>query len=221
MKLKFTEHNSGTRLEQPVIADVDGDGQVEIAFVSERVNGQFGTYDGLTVLGDADNSWRPGRKIWNQHAYHITNVNDDGTIPAVADQNWLTYNNFRSGDLSAADGLSAPDLQLRSPETCKNVCAGADALDVWVQLGNVGAVPLTGGAKIEVYGTKMGMESLLKTVDFFDILAPGEFADALIIPVDTAGVETLRLVAVSKETECKVDADNEVVLTQPFCEAPT
>jgi len=152
---------------------------------------------------------------------HITNINDDGTIPAVADQNWLTYNNFRSGGLSAADGLSAPDLQLRSPETCKNVCAGADALEVWVQLGNVGAVPLTGGAKIEVYGTSKGMETLLKTAEFLDILAPGEFADALIIPVDTAGVETLRLVAVSKETECKVDADNEVVLTQPFCEAPT
>ena len=41
VKLKFEDHNSGTRLEQPVITDVDGDGQVEIAFVSEE-NANFG-----------------------------------------------------------------------------------------------------------------------------------------------------------------------------------
>ena len=32
------------------------------------------------------------------------------TSQKVPDPNWLTYNNFRSGDLSAADGLAAPDL---------------------------------------------------------------------------------------------------------------
>ena len=74
VKLKFTDHNSGTRLEQPVVADIDGDGEVEIAFVSESYGGQFGPINGITVLGDADHSWRPGRKIWNQHAYHITNM---------------------------------------------------------------------------------------------------------------------------------------------------
>ncbi|MEZ4384612.1 MAG: FG-GAP-like repeat-containing protein [Nannocystaceae bacterium] len=71
-KLKLTEHNSGTRLEYPVIADVDNDDQVEIVFVSEPYNGN---YAGVTVVGDGDLSWRPGRKLWNQHAYHITNVN--------------------------------------------------------------------------------------------------------------------------------------------------
>ena len=74
IKLKLAEHNSGTRIEEPAIADVDGDGEVEIVFVSESYGGQFGPVDGLTVVGDANKSWRPGRKIWNQHAYHITNT---------------------------------------------------------------------------------------------------------------------------------------------------
>ncbi len=220
VKLKFTQHNSGTRLEQPVVADVDGDGEVEIIFVSESYGGQFGTVNGVTVLGDADHSWRPGRKIWNQHAYHITNINDDGTVPASADLNWLTYNNFRSGDLSASDGLSAPDIQLRAPESCTNVCTAPDQLEVWVQVGNVGAVPLTAGTKINVYGTAMGMETLIKSVDFLDVLQPGQFADALVIPVNTAGLDSLRLVAVPKEAECVVDGDNEIVLEKPFCMAP-
>jgi len=70
VKLNFAEHSSGTWFEYPVIADVDGDGQVEIVYVSQ------GIYNGITVLGDADNSWRPGRNIWNQYNYHITNVID-------------------------------------------------------------------------------------------------------------------------------------------------
>jgi uncharacterized protein GlcG (DUF336 family) len=221
VKLKFAEHNSGTRLEMPVVADVDGDGEVEIAFVSESYGGQFGPVNGVTVLGDADHSWRPGRKLWNQHAYHITNVNDDGTIPANAALNWLTYNNFRSGDLSPPDGLSAPDLQLKSPETCVNTCKGEDQLEVWVQIGNAGAAPLTAGAKIEVYGTAMGSESLLTTVDFLDVLQPGQFADAVVIPVMTTDLDSLRLVAVPNEAECNVDGDNEVVLEKPFCNAPS
>ncbi|MEZ4429119.1 MAG: FG-GAP-like repeat-containing protein [Nannocystaceae bacterium] len=71
VKLQLTDHNSGTRLEYPIIADVDNDDQVEIVFVSEPYNG---SYTGMTVIGDADQSWRPGRRIWNQHAYHITNI---------------------------------------------------------------------------------------------------------------------------------------------------
>jgi hypothetical protein len=70
-KLQLAEHNSGTRLEYPIVADVDNDDEVEIAFISEPYNGN---YTGLTVVGDADHSWRPGRKIWNQYSYNITNV---------------------------------------------------------------------------------------------------------------------------------------------------
>jgi hypothetical protein len=53
------------------IAVIDNDDQVEIVVASEPYNG---TYTGLTVIGDKNKSWRPGRKIWNQHAYSITNT---------------------------------------------------------------------------------------------------------------------------------------------------
>ena len=218
VKLKFTPHNSGTRVEMPIIADLDGDDQVEIAFVSAA--NDFGNYQGLTVLGDKDQSWRPGRKIWNQHAYHITNVADDGTIPKAAALNWLTYNNFRSGDLSANDGLAAPDLVMITPESCVSGCSGPDQLGLWVQLGNVGAAPLTAGADVEVYGTKLGVESLVTSVPFVDILDPGEYAPAFVIDIDTTDLDQIRLVAVAKEAECKVDADNELVLMPPYCTAP-
>jgi len=73
VKLKYTDHNSGTLTEYPLVVDVDGDGQVEIV-VSHNQYFPGNTVSGLTVIGDKNNSWRPGRKIWNQHAYSITNV---------------------------------------------------------------------------------------------------------------------------------------------------
>jgi hypothetical protein len=137
----------------------------------------------------------------------------------VPTPNWPQYNNFRSGDLSPADGLVAPDLQMLTPETCISKCI-QNELEVWVQLGNTGAGPLLAGAVVDVYGTKMGMESLLKSVDVPLALQPGEFADAISILVDTTDLEQLRLVATPKESECKIDMANEIVLEPPFCTAP-
>ena len=217
VKLQF-EHSSGTLIEYPIVVDVDNDGEVEIIFAQN--DNYFGTSNGIMVLGDMDHSWRPGRKIWNQHAYNITNVGDDGAVPMMPAPNWLTYNNFRSGDLSANDGLAAPDLKLVSPESCLNECQAPDKVKIWFQLGNAGAAPLTAGATVEVYGTMNGMESLITSVDFLAPLAPGEFADAQSVEVASAGLEQIRLVAVPKEAECVVDPSNEIVLDPPFCTAP-
>ena len=217
VKLQLTDHNSGTRLEYPIIADVDNDDQVEIVFVSEPYNG---SYTGMTVIGDADQSWRPGRRIWNQHAYHITNVNDDGTIPQNAAYNWKLYNNFRSGDLSANDGLSAPDLTLVIAELCDDTCGQGGLATIWVHLGNIGAAPLTAGADIQVLGTINGMEVLLDTVPYNMPLEPGVFTPAIGVLVDTTDLEALRLLAVAKEEECNIDEGNEVIIMPPFCNIP-
>jgi hypothetical protein len=131
VKLESTAHNNGTWTEYPVIADVDGDGAAEIV-----VAHTWGPY-GISVFGDADDSWRSGRRIWNQHAYSITNVNDDGTIPAVPDQNWLTYNNFRSGDLISGQGGVFPDLIATIDDVCALECDEGRVL-VWARVGNQG-----------------------------------------------------------------------------------
>ena len=136
VKLEASHHNNGTWTEYPVIADVDGDGGAEIVVAH--------TWDpyGISVFGDADDSWRSGRRIWNQHAYSITNVNDDGTIPAVPDQNWLSYNNFRSGDLVSGQGGVFPDLIATIDDVCVTYCDEGQIL-VWVRVGNQGYEDVT------------------------------------------------------------------------------
>jgi hypothetical protein len=217
IKLKYAEHNNATIIEYPLILDVDGDGEVEIVVVHWNY---MGAETGVTVLGDMDQSWRPGRKIWNQHAYSITNVTDSGGIPAKPAPNWPKYNSFRSGDLSANVGTAAPDLKVIAPESCENECGGVDVANIWVQVGNAGAAPLTAGAVIQVFVTVKGVESLDQELPFDTILAPGEYADAVMIQVTTTDVEAIRIAVKPKESECTIDPADELVLVPPFCIAP-
>ena len=123
-------------------------------------------------------------------------------------------------ELLRPDGLAAPDLVLVTPESCISLCSAPDELELWVQLGNLGAAPLTAGATVEVYGTKMGVETLQDTVQFPGILQPGEYADAVSIKADTKDLDQLRLKAIAKEEECKADPANEIIIVPPFCMAP-
>ncbi len=82
-----------------------------------------GAYPGVRVYADARDRWVDSRAIWNQHAYSVTNVNDDGTIPAasVAKNNWLVpgLNNFRENVQGALEPLAAADLTADFlPATC-------------------------------------------------------------------------------------------------------
>ena len=69
---------SGTGMEYPVVADVDGDGEAEII-----VSGYTTTtsQQRLYCFESGGTPWAPARSVWNQPGYHVTNVNDDLTIP--------------------------------------------------------------------------------------------------------------------------------------------
>jgi hypothetical protein len=112
-------NHSRTRLEMPIVADVDNDGRAEVVFVENDAGKPNSTRHGLRVWGDANDTWVSTRRIWNQHSYHVTNVMENGQIPAKEPANWLEpttstvagkMNNFRQ-NLPEQDALAAPDLQ--------------------------------------------------------------------------------------------------------------
>ncbi|MBX3249718.1 MAG: hypothetical protein KF901_21250 [Myxococcales bacterium] len=115
-----TSHGTGTEL--PVIADVDGDFATEIVVTrTDRVGDcamsdplfpstTFERADGFVVLQDPEDRWANSRMIWNQHAYSVTHVTEDGQVVRTRDweMNWTTpgLNNFRQnvqGNLGLLD----------------------------------------------------------------------------------------------------------------------
>jgi hypothetical protein len=93
---------SGTMIEYPTIADVDNDGSADMVITSDHFfNNDVPT---LQVISDSMGRWIPARRIMNQDAYHVTNVNEDGTIPQHERPHWKHNNSFRAQAQIGDDG---------------------------------------------------------------------------------------------------------------------
>ena len=77
---------SGTFVDYPALGDVDGDGYAEVV---------TGGKEGLYVIGH-DEIWGDSRPLWNQHNYHVTNINDDWSVPISEANNWDVHNTYRT-----------------------------------------------------------------------------------------------------------------------------
>lgn len=136
---------SHTRLEYPLIADVDNDGNAEILFIENRRGGDD---PGLEVWGDAADTWVPTRRIWNQHAYHITNVDEDGAVPAFEANNWSLFNNYRQ-NLPDLSPYLAPDLVVEFVDVDTTPCT--DHVDMTVRVCNIGDLRVGPGVQVRFY----------------------------------------------------------------------
>ncbi|NMM39534.1 choice-of-anchor A family protein [Pseudoalteromonas arctica] len=99
--LSTVANSSGTLWEYPIVVDLEGDDNAELITVSNNYDSRYSINNGVTVYGAADNSkpWKNATRIWNQHSYHQTNINQDGTVPTVELPSWLNNNTYRSSTL--------------------------------------------------------------------------------------------------------------------------
>ncbi len=144
-------HESPTHMEYAMVADANGDGIAEIVSPGAPPDGadNNSTNQGLKLFKSVSDDWAAGRRIWNQYAYHITNINDDGTVPDAPANNWATFNNFRSGAVTASSGLLAPDLFGEWTDICTGECQ-EDRLVFWIQAGNRGLADVPGDVEISM-----------------------------------------------------------------------
>ncbi len=154
-----TCNTSHTLNEYPVVADVDNDGKADIVIAT---NGrQFACADGtrtsgIRVFGSANDDWVRTRRIWNQHAYQITNIEEDGTVPTQEPTNWTQpgLNNFRLNRQPGSE-FAAPDAVVSLQVSC------ADR-SLIATVRNLGEAALPPGVRVEFYsgtapgGTKLG-----------------------------------------------------------------
>lgn len=96
-KIYDAPRNSSTIWETPVIADVDNDGHADLVMTNENgLAGIGGGHAGVKVLSNVGNTWPATRRIWNQHSYHVSDVNENGTIPRQETPHYKTTNSWRA-----------------------------------------------------------------------------------------------------------------------------
>ena len=129
---------------------------------------------GIRVYRDSADRWVRSRMIWNQHAYFVTNVNDDGTIPrtSAAGINWTTpgLNNFRQNVQGSAIPDAAPDLTSRSTPVA---CAERGIATLTANVCNRGTEPVGAGLLVGFYDGDPALGVRICQVPTTGVLGPG------------------------------------------------
>ena len=152
-------NTTGTLIEAPIVADADGDFNTEIIVGSDRgfpcneADPDTGTRPaqtfGVTVMRDITDRWVHSRPVWNQNAYSITNVENDGTIPPLPEPNWESFNSFRENAQPRDKALEAPDVTVRpEPFAARDCGAGGAPISVAVTVYNRGSQPVSRGVPV-------------------------------------------------------------------------
>ncbi|MCC6876579.1 MAG: hypothetical protein IT378_19915 [Sandaracinaceae bacterium] len=164
--------SSRTGYEYPVIADVDGDFNTEIVaaltegsssaspcpssdplFTDYRVS--FTLQPGIVVYRDAQDRWAASRPIWNQHAYSVTHVEDDGRIPRTsawrANHRDAALNNFRQNAQGGLEREGLADLTVALAGISELCGAPQSSVDLSARVCNRGTNPVADGARVVFY----------------------------------------------------------------------
>ncbi|MGR5318938.1 choice-of-anchor A family protein [Vibrio sp. DNB22_19_1] len=96
-----TPNSTGTLWEYPIVADLEGDNNAEMILVANDYFYNWNTHTGVRVFGSASSErpWKGATRIWNQHSYHQTNIQQDGAIPTQVLNSWKVNNSYRSSTI--------------------------------------------------------------------------------------------------------------------------
>lgn len=219
LKFYSSEHASDTMFDYPTIADVDADGQAEILV------GHVGLEYAISIYGDLDESWAPARMVWNQHAYGITNINDDLSIPTTATPNFSAYNSWHSAlDENTSMG-QVVDLEPEILDVCTDDCDDG-VLRVAGRVLNRSEREIPAGVMVSLYLDIGGASALAATVATTAPIPSGMSGEALEFEVSASLSRGATGVWLSVDddgegrgeiTEC-TEANNAVVWRGALCE---
>ncbi len=176
------ENESATIHEYPVLVDVDGDNNTEYVVVANDANhvtcppppggGAYHERKGVFVYGDAHDRWVRTRRVWNQHAYHVTNIMADGKVPTQEAQSWgpKGTNTYRVST-QGAGVFNAPDVAVDLEISTKG-CPLAMTLRARVK--NMGSLGFPAGVDVAFYWGKDATGTLIGQVKTKGSLLPGQ-----------------------------------------------
>ena len=215
-----SDHASGTLWEYPVIADVDRDGNAEIVVASNDY--LYSGWDGITVLGEEFDEWASARTVWNQHAYSITNIEDDLSLPIDPTPSWLDSNTFRANHAWSEEPDGAPDVAPVILGVCED--CSVRTLDLYVSIENTGSVFTPASLPVALYSMNGATATLLETRAVGREVHPGDRLEPLVFSVALSdiGPDGLKVVAdddgtgAGTQNECD-ESDNDATWNEAVC----
>ena len=175
--LKFI-HSSGTAYEYPIVVDMNNDGKSEIVHSSNHYSGLVNPFSktkgtGVSVYKDTQNRWVRTRRIWNQHDYHVTNINEDGTVPLHETPNWTmpNLNNFRQNVQPSAIN-AAPNMKPKVLSYGIGACP--DTVTLVARFNNIGGLGTTDPITVTFYArTPDNQQIVIGSKKYEATLIPG------------------------------------------------
>ena len=189
----------------------------------------LGSVNGIRVYRDMLDRWVDTRTIWNQHAYSITHIEENGLVPRTSlwQQNWLVdgYNNFRQntqGDLNPEDMND-----FTSGSGALVTCDSEGNLIIQVNICNRGLAPAPPGINVAFYNGDPELCDVLCVSTTTTALAPGTCEAVTCVWPDAPPSEVLEIHVVAdddgtcgpdsgSEGEC-VEGNNEGVFKVLYC----
>jgi hypothetical protein len=156
--------------EFPLVADLDGDGSVEI--IVPNACSACEHSPALRVYRNTNRDWPPGSPIWPSSTWSGTSLFLDGSIPRTPEHSWLTTKVWRGQPEAMIPGW---DLRPEVTASCASSCDPEVGLVlVALRLVNLGPQEVQRGAPVAVYGLdEDGVRTLLEVRWFHEFIDNG------------------------------------------------
>ena len=187
-------NSSGTLYEYPIIVDVDNDGSTEIVVASNDYSTK--TVTGVRAFEDPGRQWVRTRRVWNQHHYHVTNINEDGSVPLKETMNWLhpKLNNWRQ-NVQPSGVFNAPNLVAEGLVSDLSACGEVKSVTLTARVSNQGSLGIKAGLSVKFYYVDKNdatKKYAIGTAKVAKNIAPGQQATASIVWDQTIEIDGVK-----------------------------
>ena len=210
------QNSSCTAYEMPIVADIDGTGRARVLVPNNNVC-QYECPDwpngvtkqdqtrlvGLKALKSPSDKWVNTRSVWNEHGYHMTNVNLDGTLPYPEANSWApgSSNSYRQ-NVQGRGAFSSPDLSICDVKVDMTACQSAGKATVTATVYNAGALVVRSGISVTYYAMLAnGQTALLGQSATMKSLQPGDSENVSITWVSPPQTQAVTVKAIVDEKQ--------------------